>query len=129
MNNLALRGIDDATRLLCARREIDIVTFSPLGAGFLTGKYDTGVPEGSRFAVIPGHQRLYFTDTARARLARLQSVSARLKIEPTDLALAWALRQPGISTVLVGGRSPAQLDRSARAQKLDLPEVFRELEM
>jgi 1-deoxyxylulose-5-phosphate synthase len=56
-------------------------------------------------------------------------VSARLKIEPTALALAWALHQPGISTVLVGGRSPAQLDRSARAQKLDLPEVFRELEM
>lgn len=127
-NNLALRAIDDTTRRLCAGHGIDIVTFSPLGAGFLTGKYDTGVPEGSRFAVIPGHQRLYFTDTGRARLARLQSVAARLQLEPTDLALAWSLHQPGIATVLVGGRTPAQLDRAARAQKLNLPEAFRELD-
>jgi aryl-alcohol dehydrogenase-like predicted oxidoreductase len=126
-NNLALRAIDDTTRNLCIARGVDIVTFSPLGAGFLTGKYDTGVPEGSRFAVIPGHQRLYFTDTGRARLARLQSAAARLKLDPTDLALAWALHQRGISTVLVGGRTPAQLDRAARAQNLDLPDVFREL--
>lgn len=127
-NNLALRAIDDTTRQLCTTHAIEIVTFSPLGAGFLTGKYDTGVPEGSRFAVIPGHQRIYFTDTARARLARLQSVAARHKIDPTDLALAWALHQPGISTVLVGGRTPAQLDRAAHAQAFDLPEVFGELD-
>lgn len=127
VNNLALRSIDEPTRRVCATHGISIVTYSPLGAGFLTGKYDAEVPAGTRFAVIPGHQNLYFTPTARARLARLQAVAAREAIPATDLAFAWALHQPQIGTVLVGGRTPAQLDQAARAQNIYLPEIFAEL--
>jgi aryl-alcohol dehydrogenase-like predicted oxidoreductase len=127
VNNLALRSIDEPTRRVCAAHGISIVTYSPLGAGFLTGKYDAEVPAGTRFAVIPGHQNLYFTPAARAQLERLRAVAARERMPATDLALAWALHQPQVDTVLVGGRTPAQLDRAAHAQNVYLPEIFAEL--
>jgi aryl-alcohol dehydrogenase-like predicted oxidoreductase len=128
VNNLALRSIDATTRRLCSERDIAIVTYSPLGAGFLTGKYSESIPAGSRFAVIPGHQPLYFTPTGRARLERLQAIALRVGLPTADLALAWALHQPQVATVLVGGRCRAQLDRAAQAQSLDFPEVFAALE-
>jgi aryl-alcohol dehydrogenase-like predicted oxidoreductase len=128
VNNLALRSIDEPTRRVCAAHGISIVTYSPLGAGFLTGKYDSGVAAGTRFAVIPGHQNLYFTPAARARLARLQAVAAQEGLAVADLALAWALHQPQIGTVLIGGRTPAQLKQAVRARAIDLPAIFAKLE-
>ena len=49
---------------LCAGQRIGVLTYSPLGAGFLTGKYrrGEGVPMGTRFDVQPGHQDINFTD-------------------------------------------------------------------
>ena len=128
IHNLAVRGIDDATRSLCSRAGVAIVTYSPLGAGFLTGKHDQGVQSGSRFDIVPGHQQVYFNDLARRRLARLRAVSARTGLPMTRLALAWALHQPQVSTVLVGGRTPAQLDQALQAKALEAREVLGELE-
>lgn len=128
VNNLAMRSIDESTRRACAARDVAIVTYSPLGAGFLTGKYDSGVAAGTRFSVVPGHQTFYFTPAARARLAHLQSVAVREGIPVPDLALAWALHQPQVATVLVGGRTINQLEQAVRAQAINRPTLFAELE-
>lgn len=127
-HNLAVSNVSPMFREFCAEREIAIVTYSPLGAGFLTGKHQRGVSPGSRFALVPGHQDVYFHEAAYRRLARLEAVAARTGHSQAHLALAWALHQPGIASVLVGGRTPAHLDQAQAAQAFDDPALFAELE-
>ncbi|WP_438479729.1 aldo/keto reductase [Oleiharenicola lentus] len=127
-HNLAVRTVDDEMRQLCAAHGVAIITYSPLGAGYLTGKHRGGVEAGSRFAVIPGHQDVYFNPLAERRLARLQEVSVRNGLAMTHLALAWALHQRGVASVLIGGRTPAHLDQAFAASRYDDAGVFAELE-
>lgn len=114
-HNFAVRDVTDELRALCAEHGISIVTYSPLGAGFLTGKHQHGVQAGSRFDVIPGHQNVYFHDESRRRLAELEAVAKQTGHPQVQLALAWALHQPGIASVLVGGRKPEHLDQAFEA--------------
>ena len=126
-HNLAVRDVSADFQQFCAEREIAIVTYSPLGAGFLTGKHQRGVEPGSRFELIPGHQDVYFNEAAWQRLARLEAVAARTGHSQAHLALAWALHQPGVASVLVGGRTPAHIEQALAAQAFDDPEIFAEL--
>lgn len=126
-HNLAVRDVSVELRQFCAARKIAIVTYSPLGAGFLTGKHQHGVQPGSRFALVPGHQDVYFHEESYRRLARLESVAVRTGHSQAHLALAWALHQPGVASVLVGGRTPAHLDQALAAQAFDDPALFAEL--
>jgi aryl-alcohol dehydrogenase-like predicted oxidoreductase len=128
-HNLAVRDVTDALRDYCVANDIAIVTYSPLGAGFLTGKHQNGVQAGSRFEIVPGHQQVYFHDTAYQRLARLEAIAKRTGHSQAHLALAWALHQPGIDTVLVGGRTPAHLDQAFAALEFDDPALMGELSL
>lgn len=127
-HNLAIRTVDDELRELCTAHRVAIVTYSPLGAGYLTGKHRAGVQAGSRFAVIPGHQDVYFNPLAERRLARLEAISARTGVGMTHLALAWALHQRGVTSVLIGGRTLAHLDQAFAALSFDDAALFAELE-
>jgi len=93
----------------------------------LTGKHQQGVQPGSRFDRVPGHQDVYFNADACRRLARLESVAARTGFSHAHLALAWALHQPEVASVLVGVRSPAHLEQALAAQAFDDRELFAEL--
>ncbi|MBL9219706.1 MAG: aldo/keto reductase [Opitutaceae bacterium] len=125
-HNLAVREVDAPLRDLCARHGLGIVTYSPLGAGFLTGKHRAGVQAGSRFALSPGHQDIYFNPEAQRRLEKLAAVAARTGHSMSHLALAWAMHQPG--TVLIGGRGPANIDQALAALAFNDPGLFTELE-
>jgi aryl-alcohol dehydrogenase-like predicted oxidoreductase len=126
-HNLAVSEVSDEFRAYCTANGIAIVTYSPLGAGFLTGKHRNGVQAGSRFEIIPGHQNVYFHDSAFQRLAKLEAVATRIGHSQAHLALAWALHQPDIDTVLIGGRSPAHLDQAFAAMAFNDPALFAEL--
>lgn len=126
-HNLAVSDVSDELRSHCAANQIAIVTYSPLGAGFLTGKHRQGVQAGSRFEIIPGHQQIYFHESAYQRLAALEAIASRTGYSQAHLALAWALHQDGVETVLIGGRSPAHLDQAFAALELDDAEVLAEL--
>ncbi|MBE7497810.1 MAG: aldo/keto reductase [Verrucomicrobiaceae bacterium] len=126
-HNLAVRDVSEALRDYCVANDIAIVTYSPLGAGFLTGKHQNGVQAGSRFEIVPGHQNVYFHEAAYQRLARLETIAKRSGHSQAHLALAWALHQSGIDTVLVGGRTPAHLDQAFAALEFDDPALLAEL--
>ncbi len=128
-HNLAVSDVTDTMRDYCATNATAIVTYSPLGAGFLTGKHQNGVLAGSRFEIVPGHQNVYCHDAAYQRLARLEAVAQRTGHSQALLALAWALHQPGIDTVLVGGRTPAHLNQAFAALAFDDATLLTELEM
>lgn len=118
--NLAKREIEAELLPLCADQQVGVITYSPLGAGFLTGKYHQGgpVPSGTRFDVAPGHQQIYFNDGCYAAMERLRAASASLGVPMARLGLAWVLSRPGITTTLVGARSPAQVDQAFEARDL-----------
>lgn len=126
-HNLAVSDVSADFRELCATEEVAIVTYSPLGAGFLTGKHRHGVEAGSRFAVVPGHQDVYFHEQAWRRLARLEAIAKRTGYSQAHLALAWALHEPGVASVLVGGRTPAHLDQALAALAFEDRELLSEL--
>lgn len=127
-HNLAVSDISAGMKEICLENAIRMVTYSPLGAGFLTGKHLHGVQKNSRFEIVPGHQGIYFNANAQKRLSKLLEVAERTGYAPAFLALAWATHQPNIYEVLVGGRSVAQIDLVAKAKEFNAPDLFAELE-
>ena len=118
--SLAKREIEIELLPLCKDQNVGVITYSPLGAGFLTGKYFKGgpVPSGSRFDVVPGHQDIYFNDSAYLAMERLRTISASMGRPMADLGLAWVLSRDGVTSTLIGARSPAQIDQAFDADGL-----------
>ena len=127
--NLVERGIESDLLPLCADQKIGVLSYSPLAAGFLTGKYGHGqqVPKGSRFDVIPGHQPLYFTDRGYSALDRLERAAGQSGRSVVQLALAWTLNQPHVSSVLIGARNTGQVDQAFEAEQTGLDETVQQL--
>lgn len=117
--NYAVTDLTPPMLGVCSVFGLRVETFSPLGAGFLTGKHRTGVVPGSRFDLVPGHQAIYFNPAAQQRLQRILEVAASTGHAVERLALAWALRRPGVSTVLVGGRHKGHLDQAISGREFD----------
>lgn len=121
INNFAVRGFDEALRQICAANNITVTTYSPLGAGFLTGKHRGGVQPGSRFAVMPAHQAVYGNRDAKRRLTQLEQMSVLTGEDMTHLALKWAFSQPGVASVLIGARNTAHLSQALAALRPPRP--------
>ncbi|HEY5302748.1 MAG TPA: aldo/keto reductase [Acidimicrobiales bacterium] len=85
--------------------------WSPLASGLLTGKYQNGVPAGSR-ATLPGYEWLRSSLTDPAQLKKvdaLLAIAADLGVELSQLALAWCVKNPHVSTVITGASSAQQV--------------------
>ena len=107
-----------ASRLAEAvRQKTGSIAFSPLAQGVLTGKYlNRALPADSRAvrdnSVFLNPERARQND---ARVQRIVDIAHRAGIPPTQLALRWLLRQPGLTSVLIGARRVSQLDECAAA--------------
>jgi len=112
--------------------------WSPLASGLLTGKYNDGIPEDSRFAT----NKAFFESTIKQlqseegkakveKVRKLTKIAERLGGTVAALALAWAAKNPNVSTVILGASKPEQIHENVKA--LDLipkltPEVLGEIE-
>jgi voltage-dependent potassium channel beta subunit len=99
---------------------LGLTTWSPLASGLLTGKYRAGIPQGSRGALESmGFLRENLTDAARnAAVAQLEPIAAELGATMAQLAIAWAARNPNVSTVITGASRLAQLQSNLGALEL-----------
>ncbi len=115
--NLVDRHIEDELLEFCFTQSMGVISYSPLGAGFLTGKYHRGgvVPSGARFDVKPAHQDIYFTDHGFRVMELLRSLASEAAVPMARLALAWVLRQGGVTSVLVGARNAQHIDQAFEA--------------
>ncbi|MCC7293392.1 MAG: aldo/keto reductase family protein [Phycisphaerales bacterium] len=114
-----------------ALRELGMgaVVWSPLASGLLTGKYDKGVPKGSRLAGIDWLKEKLFTPENVARSMQVQALADRVGCTRAQLSLAWALAQGGVSSVILGATKPAQLKENLQALAINLPEeIAQEIE-
>jgi voltage-dependent potassium channel beta subunit len=92
-------------------------TWSPLLSGLLTGKYEKGIPPGSRGA-LKGYewmQRQILTPQNKAKVKALQPIAKELGCTMAQLALAWARKNESISTVITGATSPAQVEENMKS--------------
>jgi aryl-alcohol dehydrogenase-like predicted oxidoreductase len=108
--NMIDRGIEYHDLPFCAERGIGILAHSTLAKGLLTGKYGPGYrfpadDERSGFPRFQGETFVQYQNLA----ARLEEVAKDRGISLLQLAIAWALRKPEISSVLVGAKKPAHL--------------------
>lgn len=101
-------------------RGIGLVVWSPLAMGMLTGKYDEGIPEGTRFAREEWARERYVTEANMVRVRRLKPIADQLGITRAQLALAWALRKPEVSSVIIGATRPEQIDENVGAAQVEL---------
>jgi len=90
---------------------LGLTTWSPLASGLLTGKYRQGIPPGSRGALENmGWLAKGLTDEAKnAAVASLEPIAAGLGVSVAQLAIAWAARNPRVSTVITGASNVSQL--------------------
>jgi len=86
------------------------IVFSPLAQGMLTDKYLNGIPEGSRASQHGSLSPDMLTDDALARIRALNEIAAGRGQSLAQLALAWALRDPRVTSTLIGASSVAQLE-------------------
>jgi voltage-dependent potassium channel beta subunit len=86
--------------------------WSPLAAGFLTGKYNNGFPEGSRLA-IQGFEWLrdrWMKEDKIEKVKQLSEVANRLGVSLASLAIAWTIKNPNVTTAILGASRKEQLD-------------------
>ena len=106
-----------------------LVTWSPLASGLLTGKYDAGVPPDSRLSRIEWLREKVRTDANVERVRRLKPVADRLGVSRAQLAVAWAVAQRGIASVILGVTSVAQLRENLGALRVKItPEVAGQID-
>jgi aryl-alcohol dehydrogenase-like predicted oxidoreductase len=126
--SLAIRDIEAELLPFCADQNIGVTSYSPLGAGFLTGKYTKTwtAPKGTRFDVMPDHWDIYENDTSMRRMEGLRDIAAETGISMIQLALAWAIGQPGITSVLIGCRTLSHVDQAFQAEEMGLTQELRD---
>lgn len=123
--NLLDRRIERELVPMAQTYGVAILTWSPLAGGFLTGKYRRGkpAPAESRFDIFwRGWWREHLTDVAFDIAEEIERQSTEKGCTPTQLALAWCLRQPGITSVIIGPRTLAQLDDNLETLNMSLTE-------
>ncbi len=99
---------------------LGLTTWSPLASGLLTGKYQDGIPDGSRGALENmAFLREGLTHPAKnAAVAALAPIAAELGASTAQLAIAWAARNPRVSTVITGASKRSQLEANLGALAL-----------
>jgi voltage-dependent potassium channel beta subunit len=107
---------------LCSELGMGTTVWSPLASGLLTGKYLDGVPADSRFTA-PGYEWLARTleeDPERRprQLRAFVELAAEYQATPAQLAIAWCLANPQVSSVILGASKPAQLADNLGAVEL-----------
>jgi aryl-alcohol dehydrogenase-like predicted oxidoreductase len=120
--NLATRALEREHVPLCSKFGLGILPWSPLASGLLTGKYRRGQspPEGSRLAQWKERYKSFDTDRNWSAVEALVAVASELGKAPSQVALAWLLARPAVSSVIFGARNVAQLEENLGAADLEL---------
>ncbi len=107
---------------LCTKFGLGILPWSPLSSGLLTGKYRRGQtpPEGTRLAQWQDRYKSFDNERNWRVVEALLAVASELDQTPSQVALAWLLARPAVSSVIFGARTVAQLDDNLGAADLTL---------
>jgi aryl-alcohol dehydrogenase-like predicted oxidoreductase len=128
--SLLWRGIEYQTLPQCVAHSVDVLPYSPLAQGLLTGKYRSAdeVPVGrARTKHFSGerdearHQRVGEEPMTFSTIDRIREISTNSGLPMAQLAVGWLLAQRGVASVLVGGRDAEQVRENAAAGDAGIP--------
>ncbi len=124
--NLLVRGkVEDDVQPAAEDLGMGLVVWSPLASGLLTGKYDDAVPDDSRLARIDWLREQLFEGEGRDKVRAMTEIAEGAGCTRTQLALAWAAAQPGISSVILGATSLPQLEENLGAAAVEITDEVR----
>ena len=109
------RWVEDELLDTLADLGIGCIAFSPLAQGMLSNKYLRGVPEDARAAKGGSFRGEMLTEENLARVRALHEIGARRGQSLAQMAIAWVLRDPRVTSALIGARTVGQLDDSLDA--------------
>jgi aryl-alcohol dehydrogenase-like predicted oxidoreductase len=107
---------------------LGLTTWSPLDSGLLTGKYNDGIPAGSRLS-LQGYDWLKereLTPEKIGKVKEIMAVASDLGCTPAQLAIAWCLKNPDVSTVITGASRPEQLIENLKSTEI-VPKLTMEV--
>jgi L-glyceraldehyde 3-phosphate reductase len=113
--SLLNRWIEDDVLPVVEREQVGCIVFSPLGQGMLTDKYLVGVPADSRAAKDGFLKRDFINERNLARVRALNEIARGRGQSLAQMAIAWTLRDPRITSALIGARTVQQLEDSLGA--------------
>ncbi len=127
--------VESEYKRLYSQMGLGITTWSTLASGLLTGKYNDGVPEGSRLS-LPGYEWLRKTileDNGAniAKVRKLGELAAEAGIPLPNMAIAWALKNPDVSTVIMGASKVEQIEANIKSLSYLAqltPEIMQKIE-
>ena len=114
LNMLDRTHLEDGILQLCQEEGVGFISFSPLAQGLLTDRYLTGIPQDSRMSKGQFLTRDMLTDDLLLQLNRWNNQAMERGETLAEMALAWILQQPGVTSVLVGASSTVQLAKNLR---------------
>lgn len=117
--NMLDRHIEPEILPTAAQHGMGLVVFSPLAQGLLTGKYNAGIPEDSRAANSRwlDHD---LTDENVEKVRQLTALAEGIGVTMAQLALAWVLRRPEISSAITGASKPSHVEGNVKASDVVL---------
>ena len=122
--NMMRRDVESELLPFCADNEIGVVAYSPMMSGLLTGKYDVGAVENLTERDwrrnSPHFQEPQLSINAEL-IVRLKPIAEQNNLTLSQLAIAWVLRRPEVTSAIVGARRADQIDETAAAGDVDLP--------
>ena len=111
--NLLYRNCERELFPLCLDDGVGVIPYNPLAGGFLTGKHRPGAPtEGTRFTLgtaAQNYQQRYWNDRDFSTVEALRKMAADAGMSLAQLAVAWCLAQPAITSPIIGASRPDQL--------------------
>ncbi|GBD85749.1 L-glyceraldehyde 3-phosphate reductase [bacterium BMS3Abin02] len=106
-----------------------LVVWSPLAGGLLTGKYDDGFPEGSRYARDEELKDWMYNEERREKVKALKPIAEEIGLTRSQLALAWVLRHPALTSAITGATNVSQIEESLGASEVEIPaEVLEKID-
>jgi aryl-alcohol dehydrogenase-like predicted oxidoreductase len=123
--SMLVREIEKDVLPVSKQLGIGQVVYSPIAQGVLAGKYTPGrqPPAGTRAATPgdSGFMERFMRDDLLEAVQKLRPIADELGITMAQLAIAWVLREPGVSSAIVGASRPEQVDENVAASGIELP--------
>jgi L-glyceraldehyde 3-phosphate reductase len=114
LNMLNRKPQEEGILDFCAEKGVGFIAFSPLAQGLLTDRYLQGIPDDSRMAKEKFLKRSMLTPELLEKLRHYNDIAQSRGETLAEMALAWILHQHGVTSVLIGASSTAQLEKNLR---------------
>ena len=113
-NLLQRKEFEDEIAPVAQKNGLGLVIWSPLASGLLSGKYDDGIPEDTRVANVDWIKDDLYTEDRLDKIRQMKPIADGLGLSRADLALAWCLRHPAVSSVITGATKVEQVEANLK---------------